>query len=152
VLRTTVVRSDNQGRLRYRSPAGPSRTVVFEYAGSALVKPVRAPIDLLVEARSSISVSPRRARNGGSVRFKGRLAGGFVPPTGKLLGLQAHFRGRWRSFATPRANSRGSWSYRYRFGATSGRIRYAFRLRIPFEPSYPFESARSRTVRVLVTG
>ena len=107
---------------------------------------------MLVRARSSIAVDRRFALNGQAVRFRGRLARGPIPDGGKLIDLQAFYRGRWRTFATPRTDSRGRWSYDYRFEATSGIVTYRFRARIRREAAYPYELGRSRVVRVTVRG
>ena len=69
----------------------------------------------------------------------GGCAAGPVPDGGKLIDLQAYYRGRWRTFATPRTRRRGRWSYRYRFEATRGRGQYRFRARIRREAAYPYE-------------
>jgi hypothetical protein len=53
---------------------------------------------------------------------------------------------------TPRSDGGGRWSYRYRFGATRGVVRYRFRARIRREAAYPFELGYSRRVRVTVRG
>ena len=53
--------------------------------------------------------------NGDTVAFTGALRAGPVPDGGKLIDLQAHYRGRWRTFATPRTDAAGRWSYPYRF-------------------------------------
>jgi hypothetical protein len=107
---------------------------------------------LKVGARSSIMARPRSVRNGQTTKFSGKLRGGFVPEGGKLVDLQAFFRGRWRSFATPRADRRGKWRYRYRFGATRGLVTYRIRARIPHEAAYPFEAASSRVLKMQVRG
>jgi hypothetical protein len=107
---------------------------------------------MLVPARSSIAVDRRSVRNGSAVVFTGRLLGGHVPDGGKLIDLQAYYRGRWRTFATPRTEARGRWSYRYRFGATRGVVRYRFRARIRREAAYPYELGYSRRVSVTVRG
>jgi hypothetical protein len=75
-----------------------------------------------------------------------------VPDGGKLIDLQAYYRGGWRTFATPRTDARGRWSYRYRFGATRGTVRYRFRARIRREAAYPYELGYSRRVVVTVRG
>ena len=76
-----------------------------------------------------------------------------IPAAGKVLDLQAFYRGKWRTFATPRASSRsGSWSYRYRFGATRGRVLYKFRLKIRSESAYPYATGYSNVIKVVVTG
>ncbi len=146
------VRADQDGAFILRLPPGPSRTVRFRHAGGAQLRPAVAELRLLAPARSTIRVDRRVVPNGGSVNFKGRLRGGPVPEGGKLIDLQAYFRRRWRTFATPRTNSDGEWSYRYRFEATVGRVVYRFRARIRREAAYPYELGRSRTVRVTVVG
>ena len=107
---------------------------------------------MLVPAASSIAVDRKTVRNGEAVFFSGRLAGGHVPEGGKLIDLQAYYRGRWRTFATPRSDTRGRWSYAYRFGATRGVVRYRFRARIRRESAYPFELGYSRRIGVTVRG
>jgi hypothetical protein len=75
-----------------------------------------------------------------------------VPGGGKLIDLQAHYRGRWRTFATPRTGAGGRWSFRYRFEATRGVVTYRFRAVVPREAAYPYELGRSRVVAVKVRG
>ena len=105
-----------------------------------------------VPARSSITVDRRLVPNGESVTFRGRLVGRPLPDGGKLVDLQVKLRGRWRTFAAPRADSAGRWSYAYRFEATRGVVRYSFRARIRREAAYPYELGHSRIVRVTVRG
>jgi hypothetical protein len=149
---TARLESDRLGRFSLAIPPGPSRSIRFGYEGTALVKPATGEVRMLVPASSSISVNRRGVRNGEAVLFSGGLAGGHVPEGGKLIDLQAYYRGGWRTFATPRTDVRGRWSYRYRFGATRGLVRYRFRARIRREAAYPFELGYSRRVRVTVRG
>ena len=119
--RAATVITDAAGRFSFATGVGPSRTVRFDYGGTRVTRPARAEVRVLVRARSSIAVDRRFALNGQAVRFRGRLARGPIPDGGKLIDLQAFYRGRWRTFATPRTDPRGRWSYDYRFEATSGR-------------------------------
>ena len=91
-------------------------------------------------------------RNGQSVTFRGKVRSLPVPPAGKVLDLQAFYRGKWRTFATPRANRKGKWSYRYRFEATRGTVLYRFRVLIRPESAYPYDRGYSQTARVVVRG
>ena len=133
-------------------PEGPSRTIRFRYAGTPRVKPAEGELRMMVSARSAIAVDRRAVRNGEAIEFTGRLRGGHVPEGGKLIDLQAHYRGTWRTFAAPRTDARGRWSYEYRFGATRGTVRYRFRARIRREAAYPYELGYSRLVSVTVHG
>lgn len=146
------VTSDALGRFSFAAPEGPSRTVRFRYAGTPRVKPAVGDLRMIVSARSAIAVDRRSVRNGDAIRFTGRLRGGHVPEGGKLIDLQAHYRGTWRTFAAPRTDVRGRWSYEYRFGATRGTVRYQFRARIRREAAYPYELGYSRRVSVTVRG
>jgi hypothetical protein len=86
------------------------------------------------------------------VTFTGRLLGGPIPPRGRIVDLQAHYRGAWRTFATPRTDRDGRFRLSYRFGATVGRVVYRFRVLVKPDASYPYEAGRSATVQVTVYG
>jgi hypothetical protein len=150
--RTQTLVTDGAGRFEFRAGAGPSRTLRFRFPGTALLKPAVAEANVLVPARSTISVSRRYLLNGQTVAFAGRLVGRPVPDGGKLIDLQAFYRNRWRTIATPRADQQGKWTFRYRFEATSGLVRYRFRARIRRETAYPYELGYSRVARVTVRG
>jgi hypothetical protein len=147
-----TLRTDSDGRASLSSGSGPSRTLRFRWPGTGTVRPASADIPVVVPARSSISVDRRRVRNGDTVTFRGRLRGRPLPDGGKLVDLQVRLRGRWRTFATPRADSGGRWAFAYRFEATRGLVRYRFRALIRREAAYPYELGYSRAVRVTVRG
>ena len=147
-----LARTDASGRFTYRARATESRVIRFEYAGARQIRAAVRDVFLRVPASSSISVSDRRVLNGQGVRFAGRLRGGAIPAGGKLLEVQAFFRGRWRTFSTVRSDAAGRWKFNYRFGGTSGRITYRFRVVIPHEGGYPFDTGHSPVVRVHVRG
>jgi hypothetical protein len=149
---TASLRTNASGKFTHVLRAGPSRTVSVRYAGSALIKPAMENIAIRVPARTTIRANRRSLRNGQSVRLGGRLRGGPVPDGGKLIDLQAFYRGQWRTFATPRSDGRGRWSFRYRFEATRGTVRYRFRARIRREAAYPYELGYSRVIGVTVRG
>jgi hypothetical protein len=140
------------GKFRYILRARRNRDLLFRYAGSRRIAAATSPFELQVRATSSIRVNRRKVRNGQGVLFSGRVVSRPLPPGGKLIEMQAHFRGRWRTFSTLRTDRAGSWRFRYRFGATLGRVTYRFRARLPSEGGYPFISGRSRVAKVVVLG
>lgn len=151
--RIATTRTSRTGRFSFRAPQGPSRTLRFRYPGTSKIRGRTTDVRLLVRSVSTLRVNRRSVVNGEDVTFRGRLRAEPVPVPGKLLQLQAYSRRGWSTFATPRANpSTGRWSYRYRFASTRGRVLYRFRVRIPKEGSYPYETGVSRRVRVLVRG
>jgi hypothetical protein len=144
--------TDAAGRFTVPVAAGPSRFLHLAYAGDALLLPAALEARALVPAAGSLRASRRRARNGGRVVFSGRLKGRPLPPGGRTVDLQAHYRGAWRTFATPRTGAHGRWRHPYRFGATRGRVVYRFRAAIKRDAAYPYEHGVTPTVRVIVTG
>ena len=144
--------TNDAGRFRYVLRATRNRNVVFRYAGSRRIGSASAPFHVNVPGTTSIQVNRRRVRNGRSVMFTGRVVTRPLPPNSKLIEMQAYFRGRWRTFVTLRADRRGAWKFRYRFGATLGRVTYRFRAQLPSEGGYPFITGRSRVAKVVVVG
>ncbi len=140
------------GKFKYVVKATRNRELVFRYGGSRRIGSATSDFVLLVPASTSIRPDRRRLRNGQQVRFTGRVRTRPLPSVGKLVEMQAYFRGRWRTFSTVRAGNRGSWRFPYRFGGTVGRVTYRFRARLPSEGGYPFISGNSRVVRVVVMG
>jgi len=140
------------GGFRVWLEPGPSRTVELSYAGDSRTLPSRLTATVLVPAGSTLAASRRSVLNRQSVLFVGRLLGGPIPQIGRTVDLQAHYRGAWRTFATLRADATGAWRYRYRFGASPGRITYPFRVLVQRDAGYPYETGVSRIVRVSVRG
>jgi hypothetical protein len=141
------------GAFTFRATSGPARTVRFDYPGTATTRATSSEVALRVGAGITLGTSRRKLRNGQAVILRGRLLDASLPSEGKLVALQAHTTRGWRTFATARAQGeRGSWSYRYRFTGTTSTARYAFRVVVPMESSYPYAEGRSPVARVLVIG
>jgi hypothetical protein len=140
------------GKFRYVVRATRNREILFRYGGSRRIGSATTDFTLLVPAGTSIRAGRQRLLNGQQVRFGGRVTTRPLPDNGKLIEMQAHFRGRWRTFSTVRAGRRGRWHFPYRFGGTTGRVTYRFRARLPAEGGYPFINGNSRVVKVLVLG
>ena len=149
--RTTSLRTNSSGRFAHVLAAGPSRTVRIRYEGTPLIKPATETVTVRVPARTTISVSRRSLRNGQAVRLGGRLKGRPVPDGGKLIDLQAFYRGQWRTFATPQ---RRPWQLELPvpLRGDRGLVRYRFRARIRREAAYPYELGYSKVVAVTVRG
>jgi hypothetical protein len=145
-----TARTTRTGHFRMRLRPGTSRRIRVAYCapGGGAVKELR----LEVRASSSLTPSKRKVSNGHSVMFRGRLTGRPVPRGGKLVEVQAYFRGHWRTFSTARTDRRGRWHFRYHFDGTRGRVKYRFRALIPSEAGYPYEPGASPARSVLVVG
>ena len=139
------------GAFTLRVPAGvSSRTLRFayrEHVGDALPVATRT-LTLNVRAGLSLAVAPRISSIGRSIRFSGRLLGGPVPASGKLLVLEARAAGGpWIEFKVVRSDVRGRFhaGYRFRF---AGPADYQFRVRSEPESDYPFGAGASNVVAV----
>ena len=151
--RVSALRTTRTGRFHFKALRGPSRTLKFRYPGTATIRSRTTQVELGVRAVTSFRANRTRVVNGEEIRFRGRLKGRQQGETGKLLHLQVFTRGRWSTFATPRADRvTGRWSEPYRFSATRGLVRYRFRVLIPREASFPYDTGTSRSVRVTVRG
>ena len=109
------LRTDAAGRLHVRLPTGPSRTLRVSFPGDALLLPAHGSASVRTPARARVRATPATVAAGGSVRFTGRLLGGHVPRTGKLVELQARVGVGWRTFATVRTDRRGRFRHTHRF-------------------------------------
>ena len=151
--RVSVLRTSRTGRFRFKALRGPSRSLRFRYPGSPTIRARSTLVDLGVRAMTTFRTNRSRVVNGDEIRFHGRLKGKQSGDTGKLLHLQVYTRGRWSTFATPRASrTTGLWRHDYRFSATRGTVRYRFRVLIPREAAFPYETGTSRSVSVTVRG
>lgn len=142
------VRSNNDGRFRFRLGHGVSRRVWFVHrdgvgaaVGSLLVR-VRAPV--------ALGASPDRLRNGQTVRLSGSLLA--APRAGLLVEMQALRGHHWQTFATTKTKRGGRFSYRYRFTRTYSFQTYMLRARIEKQDGSPFATGASKPVAVSVRG
>jgi hypothetical protein len=152
LLPVGFVTTGTDGKFRFKLKAARNREMLFRYGGSAQIGAATTDFAMLVPAATSIRPDRRRLLNGQQVLFSGQVLTRPLPTQGKLVELQAHFRGRWRTFSTVRAGPNGRWRFPYRFGGTVGRVTYRFRARLPAEGGYPFISGNSGIVKVVVLG
>jgi hypothetical protein len=148
----STVRTDGRGEFTYTARPGPGRTLDVHYSGNDTYKHADDQVTLRVPAAATIKASRHSVRNGMTVRFSGTLKGRPYPAKGKVLDLQAYYRNKWRTFATPRAALNGGWSFKYRFQATRGTVVYKFRILIRATSDYPYEPGYSKAVVVRVVG
>ncbi len=144
--------TDGDGRFRTAATGAHTRTFRLVYSGSLQALPGQTTLEMRVPASTSVRASRHRLRNGQAVTFSGRVRGLPVPAIGKLVEIQVRFTKRWQTFRTTRTDALGRWSSRYRFQRTRGVQNYRFRVRLPKEAGFPFETSVSRTLAVQVSG
>jgi hypothetical protein len=154
-IATRAITTGADGTASVRPAAGPSRDVRFAYVpdseSASFIS--SASIAMRIKPRATLNVRPRSLHTGQRVGFTGKVTGGPIPPQGLALSLQATgLGGRWLTFKTVRAGSDGRFRAAYRFTATTGHVRYRFRIRVLRQGGYPFATAYSKPVSVLVQG
>jgi hypothetical protein len=147
-----TMKTSRTGRFSFLVRRGPSRTIRITYSGAPQIRSATRMLWLNVRSKTSLRPNHHRLLTGETVTFHGRIKTGRIPSTGKLVEMQVHVRGRWRTFATTRATRRGTWRLQYRFDGTVGSVTYRFRALVPPEAGYPFAPGHSRVARVHVRG
>jgi hypothetical protein len=148
VVSTPVTGAD--GRFGVTLPNGPNRQVRVAYWSSA-AQVAERHLTLRVHARPHLRLRPKHPlRNGRRVRFKVRLQG--PAPGRRWVRIQARSGKRWLEVSNGRTDRMGRFRAHYRFHATSGRHRYAFRAVVPKQSGYPYRGGHSRVRHVTVVG
>lgn len=140
------------GRFTLLPGRGPARAIRFEYRmRRQLAAPTAADmVTMRVRAGATLSIRPRSVGPNGRIRMSGRLKGGPIPRSGKVIELQAFDGGKWRTFETVRARRSGRYRAAYRFtNATRGRT-LTFRARVRRDDSFPYYLGYSNRVRVRI--
>jgi hypothetical protein len=141
-----------EGGFEYDDKAEESSSLRFVYQGTATSLPSETTAEVLVHGRSTLKVSKTHVLNGRSVIFSGRVEGGPIPATGKLVELQVLLAGEWSTFETTRTDAAGAWSLRYPFKRSCGKEVFKFRPHLPGEANWPFLSGTGPRVAVHVRG
>jgi hypothetical protein len=148
VGRTTT---NPKGDWKLRVPRGPSRLITVGYRSRSNNPTFATQLQYRESVAAGVRLSaPRRVSPGRAFAFRGRLAGGYIPPGGALVSLEIFFGGEWREIALLRTNRRGAFAYRYTFAAI-GPATYRFRAQLPHTIGYPFASGASRSSYIHLT-
>jgi hypothetical protein len=143
--------TDSAGNVALPLRARRSAVVKLGFGGDRGALPSARRLRIDVPAPVTFATA-RRAVAGRPVLFHGRVRGGSIPRGGKLVEIQAHFRGRWRTISTVRSRGGGRWRFAYAFRGAGRAATYRLRARVPAEAGYPFAHGTSRAARVTVRG
>lgn len=148
-----AVRTDAAGRFRFVLPPGPSRIVTFGYRVHLSDRGYDRTVSTTVEVAAPVSLTASRTyvRNGEAVRFRGAVTG--APAGSRKTGrLEVRVGRSWRAVRTVSLDGRGRFATRYRFERTMRTQRYAFRVSVRRDASWPFADSASAPVTVTVLG
>jgi len=145
--------SDYAGRFSFVISPGPGRRFRVKWNGDRRATASAAEMSARVASMTTLSASPTTVRVGASSLFKGKLEGGWIPSTGKLVLVQAFIPKRgWQTFSSTRSDGDGAWHVSYRFRAAVGRVRYSIRAFVPAEAGYPFTASATPLIHVTAVG
>ena len=136
-------------------PPGPSRIIEASYAGSATILPASGYATVITPARIRITrVTPDRTGWGHTVTIRGRVLGGYIPASSKLLRLDlgiVGIPGFSKIQGIPNIAPDGTFTTRYKFaGGLSGVARFWLQVSSLPEADFPWAAARSPKVIVTV--
>lgn len=151
-LERDSLRTDRDGRFRWKQPAGASSQSIRLAYHRRLhdgVPVATRTLQLEVRAALRLRLSRKTARRGQSVRLTGSLLGRPLPAIGKVVELQARNPGgRWITFRTVRSRKGGRFVASYRF-RKPGPARFQMRVRARRSGDYPYATGAS-PVRTIV--
>jgi hypothetical protein len=134
-------------------PPGPSRIIEASYPGSATILPAIGSATVITPAKIVLrSVTPDRAPWGSRVRITGRVLGGYIPVSSKLLRLDlgiVGIPGLSKIQGIPNVASDGTFTTTYTFARYQGVVRFWLQVSSLPEADFPFAPARSK--RAIVT-
>lgn len=148
-----TVTTNADGRWTVTLPPGPSRIIEASYAGSATTLPSMGQATVITPAKIELTrVTPDRTPWGGTVRISGRVLGGYIPASSKLLRLDlgiVGIPGLSKIQGIPSVSPDGHFTTTYTFAHAYGVVR--FWLMVSSLPEADFPYAPAHSPRVVVT-
>ena len=139
------------GTWTFKVPRGPSRLLRVAWRCRALDAGYATQLEYHEQVYAGIALkAPRHVRVGELFAFRGRLAGGYIPPERNYLQIKIFYDGKWRTIETVRTNRNGTFSYPYAFAQGTEHHTYRFLATIHYSSTYPFLANESHEVRVRV--
>jgi hypothetical protein len=136
------------GRWRATLPPGPSRIIEASYPGSPTILPAIGSATVITPAKIVLRrVTPDRTPWGRTVRITGRVLGGYIPASSKLLRLDlgvVGIPGLSKIQGIPNVSPDGTFTTTYTFArGFSGVVRFWLMVSSLPEADFPFSPAHS---------
>ena len=136
-------------------PAGPSRIIEATYPGSPTILPATGSATVITPAKIVLtSVTPDRTPWGSTVRITGRVLGGYIPASSKLLRLDlgiVGIPGLSKIQGIPNIASDGTFTTTYKFARYQGVVRFWLQVSSLAEADFPFSPSHSKR-RIVTVG
>ena len=134
-------------------PPGPSRIIEASYPGSPTILPATGSATVITPAKIVLTrVTPDRTPWGSTVRITGRVLGGYIPASSKLLRLDlgiVGIPGLSKIQGIPNVAPDGTFTTTYKFARYQGVVRFWLQVSSLAEADFPFSPSHSK--RVIVT-
>jgi hypothetical protein len=148
-----AVTTGPDGRWTATLAPGPSRIIEASYAGSPTILPATGSATVITPAKIVLTrVTPDRTPWGRTVRISGRVVGGYIPASSKLLRLDlgiVGIPGLSKIQGIPNVAPDGTFTTTYKFARYQGVVRFWLQVSSLAEADFPWAPAHSR--RVIVT-
>jgi hypothetical protein len=119
--------------------------------GTATILPATGTAQVTVPAKIKLNrVSPSQLPWGQTVRISGRILGGYIPASSKLLRLDIGVNGLTAIQGIPDVTQDGRFSVTYTFNPGHGVVRYWFRVSTLAEADFAYAPGRSNREYVTV--
>jgi len=129
-------------------PPGPSRIIEASYPGSPTILPATGSATVITPAKIVLtSVTPDRTPWGSTVRITGRVLGGYIPASSKLLRLDlgiVGIPGLSKIQGIPNISPDGTFTTTYKFARYQGVVRFWLQVSSLPEADFPFSPAHSK--------
>jgi len=143
-----AVTTGADGRWTATLAPGPSRIIEASYAGSPTILPATGYATVITPAKIVLrSVTPDRTPWGSTVRITGRVLGGYIPATSKLLRLDlgiVGIPGLSKIQGIPNVAPDGTFTTTYKFGRYQGVVRFWLQVSSLAEADFPFSPWHSK--------
>ena len=147
----TAATTTTDGSWAVKLPPGPSRIIEAVYDGVPTILPAAGVARVIVPAKVLVtSITPNRTPWGGTIRISGRVLGGYVPASSKLLRLDIGVVGLSKIQGIPNIAPDGRYRTTYTFDSGDGVVRFWFMVSTLAEADFPFSAGHSRRVTVTV--
>jgi hypothetical protein len=146
--RAAAVTTAQDGTWTAKLPSGASRIIEAAYAGSPTILPANGYATVITPAKIEIArVTPDRTPWGSTVRITGRVMGGYVPASSKLLRLDlgiVGIPGLSKIQGIPNISPDGTFTTTYTFARYQGVVRFWLQVSSLPEADFPFAPAHSK--------
>ncbi|HUA49034.1 MAG TPA: hypothetical protein VMA77_27615 [Solirubrobacteraceae bacterium] len=143
-----AVTTGPEGNWTATLPPGPSRLIEASYQGSPTILPATGSATVTTPAKIVLtSVTPDRTPWGSRVRITGRVLGGYIPASSKLLRLDlgvVGIPGLSKIQGIPNVSPDGTFTTTYKFARYQGVARFWLQVSSLPEADFPFSPSASK--------